>query len=286
MALFENTFPPYVAFGSRMLFLRSPQQSGTDVAVIQAVYNVMLKTMKPPQGPIGSRIALDGVFGPETKEAVMNIQSYFGLEVDGVVGAQTYFAFGQGVMGDTTYGGPVYGSRQLSRGDQGGDVTILQNRLNCFRYSTLLKGPGDGVFGPNTERAILAFKHDSEKNGDRGFPNNAIAGFGFYDATWLYTFAGGRAIWGPPDHVQRNGFDVVFIQVFLKNQGLYSGYIDGYYGSKTHAAVHQFQNSEGITADGIVGPVTFYHIGLNNPQNASSPVALSWPPPVPPGLGG
>ena len=281
MALFENTFPPYVPFGSRMLSLRMPRQTGTDVALLQATYNVMLKTMNPPQGPMGSRIALDGVFGPATKQAVINIQSYFGLEVDGVAGPQTYFVFGQGVAGNTTYGGPVYGSRELSRGDQGGDVTILQNRLNCFRYSTLLKSPADGVFGPNTARAVLAFKHDSEQNGDRGFPDNPIAGFGFYDATWLYTFAGGRAIWGPPNHTQRNGFDVVFIQVFLKNQGLYSGHIDGYYGSLTHSAVRQFQTAEGITADGIVGPVTFYHIGLDNRQNAPSPIAVSWPPPIP-----
>ncbi len=286
MALFENTFPPYVAFGSRTLSLRSPRLTGTDVALVQAVYNVMLKTMKPPQGPMGSAIALDGVFGPATKQATMNIQSYFGLEVDGIIGPDTYFVFGQGVGGQTTYGGPVYGSRQLQRGDQGGDVTIVQNRLNCFRYSTLLKGPADGIFGPDTARAVLAFKYDSEHNGDRGFPDNPIAGFGFYEATWLYTFAGGRAIWGPPDHVQRNGFDVVFIQVLLKNMGLYTGYIDGYYGSATLEAVRRFQTLEGIAVDGIVGPVTFYHIGRNNQQNASSPIALPWPPPVPPGLGG
>lgn len=282
MALFDDTFPPYVPFGSRTLSLTSPRKQGTDVAVLQSVYNLMLKTMNPPHGPMGTPVSIDGVYGPSTKQAVSSIQSYFGLSVDGVAGANTYFVFGQGVGPNTTYGGPVYGSRQLSSGDRGGDVTILQNRLNCFRYTSMLGGPADGIFGPKTAAAVRAFKHDAELNGDTGFPDNAIAGFGFYDASWLYTFAGGRAIWGPPDHVQRNGFDVVFLQVLLKKLGFYSSFIDGYYGSNTRAAVRAFQSSEGISVDGVVGPVTFYHLGLNNAHAAPTPLGISWPAAAPP----
>lgn len=133
VARFETTFPPYVPFGSRLLRLQTPRQRGTDVAVLQAVYNLMLQVMNPPLGPMGSPITLDGIFGPQTRRAVLTIQDYFGLSVDGIAGSQTYFVFGQGVGPNTTYGGPVYGSRQLMQGDSGGDVRILQNRLNCFR---------------------------------------------------------------------------------------------------------------------------------------------------------
>lgn len=159
---------------------------------------------------MGSPITVDGIFGPQTQLAVRNIQSYFGPSVDGVFGPNTYFVYGQGVGANTTYGGPVYGSRTLSQGASGGDVTILQNRLNCFRYSTLIGHPADGNFDAATAQAVPAFKVDAANNGDTGFPANATVGNGTYDATWLYTFAGGRAI-----QTGRNGLDVVFLQTIF-----------------------------------------------------------------------
>ncbi|MCY0909858.1 MAG: peptidoglycan-binding protein, partial [Sulfobacillus thermotolerans] len=269
MALFDSTFAPYVPFGSRTL---SQGDSGTDVAVVQAVYNLMLKTMNPPQGPMGAAISISGTYDAATVQAVKNIQSYFGLTADGVMGSATYFVYGQGVGPNTTYGGPVYGSRQLAQGNSGGDVTILQNRLNCFRYSSMVGQPATGTFDSATAAAVLAFKRDAEANGDTGFPDNAIAGYGYYDATWIYTFAGGRAIF-----TGRNGFDVVFVQVVLQNLGYYSGRITGYYDAATKNAVEAFQSAQGISADGVVGPETFYQIGRNNPVAAPKPLGIAWP---------
>lgn len=269
MALFDDAFAPYEPFGSRTL---ASGAVGTDVAVLQAVYNLMLTVMNPPLGPMGAPIAIDGRFGADTTRAVSNIQSYFGLTVDGVAGPSTFFVFGQGVGANTSYGGPVYGSRQLETGMSGGDVTILQNRLNLFRYHALVGGPATGTFDSATATAVLAFKHDAAAHGDTGFPPNAIAGYGFYDATWLYTFAGGRAI-----QSGRNGFDVAFVQVLLYGLGFYRGRITGYYDAASLAAVQAFQVSEHITADGIVGPVTFFHLGLHNNEAAPSPFGIAWP---------
>ena len=140
-----------------------------------------------------------------------NIESYFNLTVNGIAGPMVFWVFGQGVGPNTTYGGPVYGSRQLEAGMSGGDVTILQNRLNCFQYASIIGHPANGSFGQSTAAAVLAFKQTAEANGNTGFPYNAIVGCGTYDASWLYTFAGGRAI-----QTGRNGFDVVFLQVVLK----------------------------------------------------------------------
>ncbi len=274
MALFDASFPPYHPFGGRDLSLGS---KGTDVAVLQAVYNLMLHTMNPPQGPMGSPVTISGTFDLLTGRAVRNIQSYFGLAVDGVAGPETYFAYGQGVRFHTTYGGPTYGSRQLSQGESGGDVTILQNRLNCFRYAAIVGQPATGTFNPATVQAVLAFKADAAANGDTGFPSNGLAGYGFYDATWLYTTAGGRAI-----ETGRNGFDVVFVQALLKSLGLYSGSIQGYYDAPTLAAVKAFQASKAITADGVVGPQTFYHLGLSNPEAVPTPLTIAWPLVAPP----
>jgi peptidoglycan hydrolase-like protein with peptidoglycan-binding domain len=269
VALFDDTYAPYVPFGSRQL---SVGDSGTDVAIAQAVYNLMLKTMNPPLGPMGSPIKIDGKYGSATQQAVRNIQSYFGLSVDGILGPNTFFVYGQGVGSHVTYGGPVYGSRQLETGMAGGDVTILQNRLNLFRYSSMIGKPASGTFDSATAAAVLAFKHDAEANGDTGFPDNSIVGYGTYDATWLYTFAGGRAI-----ETGRNGFDVVFLQVLLKALGYYTGRITGYYDSATLASVRAFQTASGISVDGVVGPVTFYHLGLRNPHAAPTPLGIAWP---------
>ncbi len=272
MALFDSTFAPYEPFGSRNLSLGS---HGTDVAVLQAVYDLMLKMMTPPGGPMGDPISISGTFDADTKTAVENIQSYFGLVVDGVVGAETFFVFGQGVGPHQTYGGPVFGSRALSEGMAGGDVTILQNRLNCFQYATILDGPATGTFDTATGAAVAAFKASASSNGDTGFPNNQIAGFGYYDANWIYTFAGGRAIFSG-----RNGFDVVFIQSILTTLDYYTGDISGYYDNATESAVEAFQAAQGISNDGVVGPVTFYYLGLKNPKPAPDPLGIAWPPTI------
>lgn len=270
MALFDDTFAPYYPFGSRNL---SSGDTGTDVAVLQAIYDLMLQVMNPASGPMGSPINITGTYDAATVQAVKNVQAYFGLSVDGIAGPNTYFAFGQGVGSHTTYGGPVYGSRELSEGDSGGDVTILQNRLNCFTYANIIGRPADGNFDARTANAVLAFKQDAAFNGDTGFPDNAIAGYGFYDATWLYTFAGGRAI-----ETGRNGFDVVYVQIILQHVGYYSGRITGLYDTATRSAVVAFQTARGITADGVVGPQTFYRLGRSNNVPAPSPLPIAWPP--------
>lgn len=52
------------------------------------------------------------------------------------------------------------------------------------------------------------------------------------------------------------------IQRVLRDEGFYSYYIDGIYGSRTVTAVKAFQRSCGLTADGICGPVTLRYLGL------------------------
>ncbi len=276
MALFETTFPPYVPFGSRTLSLQTPRLSGTDVAVFQAVYNLMVQTMNILT-PIGPPIALDGVFGASSRQAALNIQSYFGLTALGSVGSNTFFAFGQGVGPNVTYGGPAFGSRTLTQGMSGGDVTVLQNRLNCFRYASILGHPANGVFDAATAAAVIAFKQDAIANGQTGLTPDSTVGPGTFDAFWLYTFLGGRGLFSG-----RNGFDVVFLQNVLTAFGFYGGPWNGFYDAATIAAVRAFQADAGITVDGVVGQQTCYQIGLRLDTPAPRPFDLAWPPPPPP----
>ncbi|MBP0963125.1 MAG: peptidoglycan-binding protein, partial [Oscillospiraceae bacterium] len=64
------------------------------------------------------------------------------------------------------------------------------------------------------------------------------------------------------------GQEVRNIQSRLKAWGYYNGQVDGIYGSKTAAAVKNFQKKHGLRVDGIAGPATLSAIGL--PTGGSS----------------
>ncbi len=66
------------------------------------------------------------------------------------------------------------------------------------------------------------------------------------------------------------GNEVRQIQTKLKNWGYYDGAVDGIFGSKTTAAVKDFQRKNGLTADGIAGPATLAAMGINNSSTGST----------------
>ena len=67
-----------------------------------------------------------------------------------------------------------------------------------------------------------------------------------------------------------SGETVRQIQTNLKKWGYYTGAVDGIYGSKTTAAVKQFQKKNGLTADGVVGAKTLAALGLSSGKSTSS----------------
>ena len=73
------------------------------------------------------------------------------------------------------------------------------------------------------------------------------------------------------------GEEVRQIQTKLKSKGIYSGSVDGIYGTLTKDAVKKFQKSAGLTADGIVGPKTLSALGIGSAssgQYSSSDIYL------------
>ena len=52
------------------------------------------------------------------------------------------------------------------------------------------------------------------------------------------------------------GEPVKKMQQALKNQGYFSGLVDGYFGEGTENAVKQFQRYNGLQVDGVAGPAT------------------------------
>lgn len=66
-----------------------------------------------------------------------------------------------------------------------------------------------------------------------------------------------------------SGSEVTSIQKKLKTWGYYTGSVDGIYGSLTEKAVKLFQRRNGLTVDGIAGPVTLQAMGIYNSASSS-----------------
>ena len=60
------------------------------------------------------------------------------------------------------------------------------------------------------------------------------------------------------------------IQKVLKDEGLYTGNIDGIYGSNTTKAVRAYQKKYALSVDGIVGQKTLSKMGLAQNSGAQS----------------
>lgn len=63
--------------------------------------------------------------------------------------------------------------------------------------------------------------------------------------------------------VGSSGKEVRAIQQVLKDWGLFSGEITGYYGEKTKAAVKKFQKTKGLTVSGIANSATLSAMGIS-----------------------
>lgn len=60
-----------------------------------------------------------------------------------------------------------------------------------------------------------------------------------------------------------SGQDVINLQARLQQWGYYDGVVDGDFGAGTYNAVIFFQQKNGLSADGVVGPGTWSALGLS-----------------------
>jgi peptidoglycan hydrolase-like protein with peptidoglycan-binding domain len=92
---------------------------------------------------------IDGFFGTKTEQAVRSFQLGNGLLEDGIIGPITWSA----LPADP-------GTEELHLGSRGKTVQALQRGLIKFGGANAKTDPGnvDGVFGPNTEAAVIAYQ--------------------------------------------------------------------------------------------------------------------------------
>lgn len=92
-------------------------------------------------------------FGTATEAALRGFQSERGLRVDGICGPQTWSALVESgyALGDRL----LYHRHPMLRGD---DVGALQRSLNSLGFDA---GKEDGIFGPDTTRALREFQRNA-----------------------------------------------------------------------------------------------------------------------------
>jgi len=106
----------------------------------------------------------DGIFGSQTRDAVIRFQKAKGLTADGIAGPQTLAALygtnspsnGQPpTQNQGTQPSNSVPTRLLKLGSRGEDVKQLQNRLNQLGFAC---GAADGIFGNATRAAVINFQ--------------------------------------------------------------------------------------------------------------------------------
>lgn len=125
-------------------------------------------------------IAIDGIFGSDTLNAVLAFQRQFGLPQDGIVGRQTWYAIQDAydaiirALPDEykSYSSLLYPGYLITTGAVGKVVEQLQTFINTIARNdpAVPLVTVDGVYGPGTENAVRVIQRIN------GLPENGAVG--------------------------------------------------------------------------------------------------------------
>lgn len=125
-------------------------------------------------------VAVDGIFGDETRDAVLAFQSLYGLDVDGIVGRDTWDMIQNAYAGVLTslpdeyrsYSSLLYPGYIITTGASGKVVEQLQTYLKTIAANnpSIPDVKVDGYYGEETKKAVLAVQklEGIEQNGQVG----------------------------------------------------------------------------------------------------------------------
>ena len=213
-------------------------------------------------------LTVDGSFGAATEKAVKIFQQEQGLTADGVVGQSTWNAlYAAWVSMQSDLGGTAWPGVVLRRGDTGMDVRLVQYwlRLAAENYAALSAVSVDGNFGAATQRAVTGFQTLF------GLTADGLVGRATWNKLNEVALAVANQIVEPdvaPGQFTTTvregsrGTAVRAVQYYLRRLSAYysdipSVTVDGVFGAATTRAVKAWQTRAGLTADGVVGQLTW-----------------------------
>ena len=249
--------------------------SSNDVQQIQVRLNRIARNY--PGIPVIS--PADGNFGRSTTEAVKKFQQVFSLTPDGIVGNATWYKIiyiyssvkqlaeldSEGIaVGEI----PQRFARSLRLGDSGLEVSIIQYYLRVISnyYDTVPSVDVTGTFDTATDAAVRAFQQTYGLSVDgvvgRNTWNDIYRAYRGIVASQAVTADAIPLYPGSILSLGSEGEYVRVIQQWLST--LSETYTDipdvsvnGVFDAQTDAAVRAFQRRFGITANGVVGAVTW-----------------------------
>ncbi|MDO8594918.1 MAG: peptidoglycan-binding protein [bacterium] len=208
-------------------------------------------------------------FGPITRAAVIRFQVTRGISADGIAGAATRAILNADILPASAPEPPVSALTELSEGDLGEAVRLLQTKLSALGY---YKAPVIAVYDPVTREAVRSFQvamgisptgsldMQTAKKVEEEFlrlpvvvqppPVTPPIPSGSAYVFTLNLAEGSR------------GEAVRQLQQKLQTLGYFTASATGYFGPITRAAVINFQRARGIDPIGLVGPKT--RAALNN----------------------
>jgi peptidoglycan hydrolase-like protein with peptidoglycan-binding domain len=233
---------------------------------------------------------ITNVFDEATARAVRNFQIAYGLPVTGRVEATTQAVLiSWGVVVPGTPSAPSFpgnSSSILVVGSRGPQVILLQQQLQRLGYYT---GTVDGLFDEDTRRAVIGFQraYGITPTGQVGPTTQFYLVRVVAQPTVVRPIAQVPAVPIQPAiapsislTVGDTGTSVRRIQRRLRELNFYDGPINGFFDRDTQNAVLRFQQANGITTTGIVGPTTeTYMFDLNRRTfgNVTTPVTTRPP---------
>jgi peptidoglycan hydrolase-like protein with peptidoglycan-binding domain len=220
--------------------------------------------------------AVDGIMGPQTRNAIIAAQKNYGLVTDGIAGNQTLAALESGASPVTIAAkNPTITSANVAAKTSDKDVAALQQLLAKRGF---YNGAIDGVKGSQTNAAIAA----AQKN--YGLTVDGIAGAQTIAA--LQTDAKPSAAAPKPTTSNQAANTVIpaidggvaNLQNLLTDRGFYNGPITGFLGTRTREAIIAAQKAYGLTADGVAGARTIAALEAGAPKQ---PIAAANTTPAP-----